>query len=129
MRAVLILALALASPAAAQDASRGERLFAENCVVCHGAEGRGGGPMAEILTVAPPDLRAIAARRGGAFPEIEIARIIDGRDPILSHGGDMPIFGRVFGGYDTLMREEGVGTLLTADEVVDLVMYLEGVQD
>ncbi len=130
MRFALTLALALvAAPLAAQDLVRAERLFQQNCAVCHGADGQGGGPMAEVLVIAPPDLTQIAARRDGAFPMITIAGLIDGRDPLLTHGGDMPIYGRVFGGFDALMREEGVGTLLTAPEVVDLVWYLEGLQE
>lgn len=43
-------------------------------------------------------VRRIAARRGGVFPEAEILRIIDGRDPIVAHGSrEMPIWGREFG--------------------------------
>ena len=123
-----VFAALIAGPVAAQDIARGERLFGENCATCHGPGGQGGGAMAEILVIAPPDLTQIAARRDGAFPMIAIAGIIDGRDPIMTHGGDMPIYGRVFGGFDALMREEGVGTLLTAPEVVDLVWYLQEIQ-
>lgn len=126
---IAALAAFIALPAAAQDIDRGERLFERNCSVCHGADGTGGGPMAEVLTVVPADLTRIAARRDGGFPVIEVARIIDGRAPLMSHGGEMPIFGFVFGSYDAILREEGVGTLLTAQEVVDIVGWLERVQE
>ena len=80
-----------------QAAESGAALFAENCAVCHGATGAGGGPAAAGLDPKPADLRRIAARRGGVFPEIEILRVIDGRDPIVAHGSrEMPIWGKRF---------------------------------
>jgi len=83
--------------------------------------------MAGTLIIPPPDLTRISERYQG-FPRIQIARIIDGRDPLLSHGGDMPIYGYVFGAMSQVMRMEGGPTLLTAPEVVDLVAYLEAQQ-
>jgi putative copper resistance protein D len=37
---------------------RGERLYAENCVACHGAQGHGDGPLAKSMPVKPADLTA-----------------------------------------------------------------------
>jgi mono/diheme cytochrome c family protein len=124
----LLLACLAASPVAAQDLDRGARLFAQNCAVCHGADGRGGGPMEQVLVVPPPDLTRITDRYGG-FPRTGLAWIIDGRDPILSHGGDMPIYGYVFGDMSVVMRSPGGQTVLTAPEVVDLVDWLEAAQE
>jgi len=128
-RAVLALALLAAGPVAAQDAARGARLFQDNCAVCHGAGLRGDGPMAEVLVVAPPDLTRIAQRYDGAFPRAGIAWKIDGRDPILSHGGDMPVFGFVFSEMSQVITSPGGQTVLTSREVVDIVTYLESVQE
>ena len=119
--------LVLAAPAAAQDAERGARLFADHCAVCHGAGLRGDGPMAEILVVPPPDLTRIAERYDG-FPRVGIAWKIDGRDPILSHGSDMPLFGFIFGEMSEVLRD-GSQVVLTAPEVVDMVAYLERMQE
>lgn len=125
-----VAALALAaSPALAQDEARGARLFQENCAVCHGAGLRGDGPMAELLVVAPPDLTRIAVRYGGTFPRAGMAWKIDGRDPILSHGGDMPLFGFVFSEMSRVLSSPGGQTVLTSPEVLDLVAYLESVQE
>jgi putative copper export protein/mono/diheme cytochrome c family protein len=41
-----------------QSIARGSRLFAENCVSCHGASGRGDGPIAQRLAVPPANLAA-----------------------------------------------------------------------
>ena len=123
----ILAALAITAPAVAQDAERGGRLYQQHCAVCHGPGLRGDGPMAEVLTVQPPDLTRISERYDG-FPRVGIAWIIDGRDPILSHGGEMPIFGFVFGEMSSVMRAPGGQTLLTAPEVVDLVTFLETLQ-
>ncbi len=46
------------NPTVADAASiaRGQAIFASNCVVCHGASGRGDGPQATTLNPRPPDL-------------------------------------------------------------------------
>jgi mono/diheme cytochrome c family protein len=125
----LIAAALLATPAAAQDIDRGARIFVENCAVCHGAGLQGDGPMAELLVTAPPDLTRIAERYGGTFPRAGMAWKIDGRDPIVSHGGDMPLFGFVFSEMSEILRSPGGQTVLTSPEVIDLVAYLESVQE
>ena len=43
-------------PYAAPSIARGAPLFAQNCTVCHGANGRGDGPLAGKLPVRPADL-------------------------------------------------------------------------
>ena len=53
--------------------------------------------IAPYLAPSPPDLRRIAARRGGAFPHGQVQDWIDGRDPIASHGTrEMPFWGKSF---------------------------------
>ena len=43
---------------AATSIVHGETLFSSNCAACHGAEGRGDGPLASTLPVPPADLTA-----------------------------------------------------------------------
>lgn len=126
---ITLFALMLTEPALAQDSARGERLFRDHCAVCHGSSLRGDGPMADVLLIRPPDLTQIAQRFGGTFPRIGVAWMIDGRDINLSHGGDMPIFGFIFEGMSEILRSQGGQTLLTSPQVVDLVTYLESVQN
>lgn len=130
MRAILTLALGLAcaGPAMA-DTATGEALFADHCAVCHGGGLRGDGPMAAILTVTPPDLTRITERYGGAFPRSGIARRIDGRDPILSHGGDMPIFGAVFSARSVAVEGADGQSVLISPEAFALLSYIEAAQE
>ena len=43
-------------PATPESVARGKDLFEITCIVCHGAEGRGDGPVAEVLDPSPVDL-------------------------------------------------------------------------
>lgn len=124
----LTLGLALAGPAGA-DTATGAALFADHCAVCHGGGLRGDGPMAAILTVTPPDLTRITERYGGAFPRSGIARRIDGRDPILSHGGDMPIFGAVFTERSVAVAGADGQSILISPEAFALLEYIEAAQE
>jgi hypothetical protein len=122
-----VAVLLAATPAMAQDAARGAMLFERHCAVCHGLGLRGDGPMAEVLVIPPPDLTRIAERYGG-FPRVGMAWKIDGRDPLVSHGSDMPLYGFVFGEMSEVMRDANQ-MILTAPEVVDLVAFLERSQE
>ncbi|MBF9045027.1 c-type cytochrome [Rhodobacterales bacterium HKCCE4037] len=131
MKRTFLLAclMGAAAPAFAQDVERGARLYTDHCAVCHGASLLGDGPMAEVLVVPPANLRRIARDNGGYFPRVGIAGHIDGRDPLLSHGGDMPVYGRLFSAMSEVMTSPGGDTVLTSPEVVDIVDFLETQQD
>lgn len=65
-----------------------------SCLPCHGVDGRGDGPLAPHLAVAPSDLTGIAAANGGEFPSLRVLQIIDGRALVSAHGNrDMPVWG------------------------------------
>jgi len=130
MRRFLTLALALwAGPGAAQDPVAGADLYVRYCAACHGMEARGDGEMAAILTVLPADLTQLSSGNGGVFPVANVARQIDGRDPILAHGGVMPLFGDFFEGQDTAIPSEAGQPILTSRPVVDLIAFLEAIQE
>jgi len=108
-----------------QRVAAGRELYQTYCIACHGANGAGG-VLAPYLAPPPPDLKAIAARRGGEFPHAQVAAWIDGRDMLPSHGTrEMPAWGPSF-------REETLIDEGTEDRVHErialLVVYLESIQ-
>ena len=127
----MILAVAMvlsAGPALAQDATAGAQLYADFCGVCHGEDGRGNGVMAEVLTIQPSNLATLSV--DGEFPILQVVRQIDGRDPMLAHGGEMPLFGQWFEGEgaDVAMPGPGGQPILMSRPIADLVAYLIEIQ-
>lgn len=124
----LIMALGLAAPAAAQDAMQGEALYGFYCATCHGNSATGNGPMSPSLVVAPADLTTLAARNGDVFPTSRVIMRIDGRDPLVSHGSMMPVYGDFFAGSDVATKAETGQPIMTSQPIVDLLAYLQGLQ-
>lgn len=127
---LILLAMCVVRPALAQDpdVSAGKDHFDQYCAQCHGPDATGNGPMAEILAVETPDLTTLAAANGGKFPMAAVARQIDGRARILSHGGDMPVFGPFFAGEDVILQLPSGQPMATSQPIADLLAYLESVQ-
>jgi mono/diheme cytochrome c family protein len=92
------------SPASAQD------MYVTYCAACHGKDGKGDGPAASALKVAPPDLTTLAKRNNGVFPRDRVYGTLNGQVTISAHGSkEMPVWGGLFHSMDsdtswTLMR-------------------------
>ncbi len=129
MKRIIAILLLAAGPAAAQDAVEGQRIFESLCAACHGVEARGDGPMSPVLDILPPDLTGLAGDNGGVFPMARIAARIDGRDPLLGHGGPMPLFGWFFDGEDVAVKTETGQPMFTSRGIVDVMAYLEEIQE
>lgn len=107
-------------------AELGQSVFLRHCGACHGTDARGDGPAAGALRVAPSDLTRIAARRGGSFPEGEVARFIDGRFAVQAHGTrEMPIWGERFGEQ---VPDAGVSEEVARGKISVVVEYLRAIQ-
>lgn len=111
---------------AMSEVPSGQELFTKHCAQCHGADGKGNGPMANSLKVAPADLTRISQRAGGTFPASHIADIIRYGGNVEAHGQrDMPVWGKVFsdaGGHGK------IGGTYSRRAVVALKGYLESIQ-
>lgn len=124
------LAMGLVStPALAQDVSEGALLFERHCATCHGIDGKGKGPMAAVLLIQPTDLSALSAANDGAFPTLRVVRRIDGRDPLVSHGSPMPVYGDFFEGDGAALQTASGQPLMTSRAIADLVAFLKDIQE
>jgi mono/diheme cytochrome c family protein len=112
----------------AQDAQIGEDLYLQYCATCHGLEATGQGPMAPALVLQPADLTALSRENGGEFPLVRSVRRIDGRDPLVSHGSAMPVYGEFFEGDDTALKTSSGQPMLVGRAIADLVAYLLTIQ-
>lgn len=115
-----------AAPTVAQD-------FQFHCAACHGADGRGDGPVARALKIEPPDLTRIAERRGGAFPEDAVFETIAGSSMPISHGTrEMPVWGDLFIGEildpSVSLEEAQEAAAEVTERIRRLVKYLEAIQ-
>lgn len=80
--------------AAARAADAGKSEYLASCAACHGADGKGKGPLSSELKVPPTDLTTLARKNGGVFPVSAVYEVIDGRHAVAAHGTrDMPIWG------------------------------------
>lgn len=80
--------------------------FFSKCAECHGADGKGKGPMSSKLKIEPADLTILAKRNNGVFLANEIYRKIDGRYGVGSRPGSaMPIWGCRRGSPPDLKRK------------------------
>lgn len=121
------------APANAADAklssiqAAGENQFQQYCSSCHGMDARGKGPTAVALVKAPANLRTIAQRRGGTFPEDEILGLIDGRNEISAHGNrEMPVWGRAF---SEAVGGGSLGEEYSSGKFKVLIEYLKAIQE
>lgn len=96
----LAVSLGLATAAwgeTSDDLARASYMSA--CSSCHGASGKGDGPLKAFLVKAPSDLTTLAKRNGGAVPVELLWEMIDGRSMGATgpHGSrEMPVWGRSF---------------------------------
>ncbi len=127
----MLLAVAFVSTASAQepDSQAGQDLYMTYCWQCHGLDATGDGPMAEMLAIPTPNLTMLASSNAGVFPADDVAMKVDGRAPMLAHGGEMPIFGPVFDSDQSVaLRLPSGQTLMTDLPLGNLLVYLETLQ-
>lgn len=126
---VMIAGAVLGGSAMAADVEAGRETYWRYCSSCHGAEAEGMGPMRPVLTIKPVDLTALSKENGGVFPLERVIARIDGRDPLVSHGSEMPVYGDFFlDGRSVTLEAESGARIETSGAVADLVAYLRAIQ-
>jgi mono/diheme cytochrome c family protein len=77
----------------------GEAMYRTYCAVCHGTDGKGGGPATPALRDQVPDLTTLTQTHGGKFPAQYVASVLrfgTGKG-LEAHGNrEMPIWGPIF---------------------------------
>ena len=124
-----LLALVVAAPGfAAPDP--GQLAYGQMCADCHGADARGDGPKAALLSVAPADLTALARQAGGVFPLGRVVGAIEGADRAGFHREPvpMPAFGTLVGGDSAALDTPGGTVLFTRGVILSIAEYLQGLQ-
>ena len=103
----------------------GHRLYLDFCASCHGADGAGGGPVAEFLNVPLPDLRLLQQDNQGTYPVQRVYESIEGASGVGAHGSrDMPVWGNVWSEEDgTPVPLEVVQRRI--DEIVEYIRTLQ----
>ena len=127
--------LVSATFAFAEGGGMGEYEYLNSCAACHGASGKGDGPVTDFLSGASPsDLTVLQKNNGGVFPLLAVYDTIGGTDVASVHGSrDMPIWGNRFrqrldksdvpDSFSTLETE-----LYVHARILALVEYLAGIQ-
>jgi hypothetical protein len=124
-----VIGICVAFPVFAEDAEQGRENFTHYCAACHGVSARGDGPMSAMLMIPPTDLTILAGEHHGTFPTNDVIAKIDGRDPLLAHGSEMPVYGQFFEGKGVVIRDETGVPIMTSQSIIDLVIWLKSIQN
>jgi mono/diheme cytochrome c family protein len=111
------------TPVQQSDASSGKAMFTSYCAACHGPSGKGDGPAASELKVAPTDLTQLAKKNDGKFPADHVRSILDFGAKAPAHGSnDMPVWGTLFHALD---QNDPVKTTMRIQNLVDYIKTLQ----
>lgn len=101
----------------------GEEMYVNYCAVCHGRDGKGGGPAASALKTTPTDLTKLAASNDGKYPSMHVSSVIRGEANLPAHGSkDMPVWGPLF--WRMSQGHEGE----VQQRIANLNSYIESLQ-
>jgi mono/diheme cytochrome c family protein len=119
--------LALTPGSAAADEgveAAGKNRYMDYCGVCHGADGKGAGPFANMLNKRPSDLTVLSKNAGGTFPFDRVFETIDGRGNVGgAHGSkEMPIWGAEW------KIDNVVGSTALRGRILEMIIYLRSIQ-
>jgi len=101
----------------------GKEMYTAYCAVCHGTDGKGGGPAASALKVPPSDLTLLSKNNGGKYPALKVSATIRGESANPAHGSkEMPVWGSLFWSMSSGHESE------VQQRVTNLSRYIESLQ-
>lgn len=121
-------AILLAGAGAVAADEIGEAEYMNACASCHGEDGKGMGPLADLMTVEVPDLTTLASRNDGEFPMTDVIMITDGRTGVRGHGFPMPVWGDRFGSEIGDVGDVA-SELYIRGRVLSIAQYLQSIQE
>jgi mono/diheme cytochrome c family protein len=105
----------------------GKQMYNTYCAVCHGADGKGGGPAAAALKDQPTNLVQLARENGGKFPDAHVYSILQFGMETAAHGSkDMPVWGPALRSLD---RGSPTTDLQEHQRLANLTSYLKSMQE
>lgn len=104
----------------------GRRAFLQDCVACHGSDGRGTGPLAAGIDPRPADLTRMSERDGGTFPRNAVMGTINGYTSDSDR--PMPHFDIEQLGDLVLVENANRTTTPMPDRLLALANHLESIQ-
>jgi mono/diheme cytochrome c family protein len=105
----------------------GKQMFNNYCAVCHGMDGKGGGPAAAALKSSPPDLAQLTKDNGGKFPETRVYSVLQFGMENPAHGSkDMPVWGPTLRSLD---NGSPVPEMQEHQRLANLTNYLKSMQE
>ena len=111
-------------PIASTSPASGKEMYTAYCAVCHGTDGKGGGPAASALKTPPTDLAVLSKNNGGKFPAMKVTSVIRGTADLPAHGSaEMPVWGALFWGISNGHESE------VLQRVTNLSDYIETLQE
>jgi mono/diheme cytochrome c family protein len=113
-------------PVTPTSAASGKQMYTTYCAVCHGADGRGGGPAAAALKTQPTNLAQLTKENGGKFPETHIYSVLQFGMEEPAHGSkDMPVWGPALRSLD---RGSSAAVMQEHQRLANLTDYLKTLQ-
>jgi Cytochrome C oxidase, cbb3-type, subunit III len=105
------------------SATNGKQMFASYCAPCHGADGKGQGPVSPALRVQPTNLTYLARNNHGKFPDAHILAVLEFGSDVPAHGSaEMPVWGPLLGKMSMANPQE------KQLRISNLSRYIESIQ-
>ena len=114
--------VAAQAPQVLIESLAGKDSYGMYCAPCHGASGRGDGPVAPALRARPADLTTLTQRNDGSFPRDRVRDFVSGMArPLAAHGTtEMPVWGSMFRTFESDIR--------VRERIENLLTYIESIQ-